>query len=163
VNDDASLGVVKEVLGRFMPQAADQLGSTYAEAQPRIQQWLQIAEPMAKRLREQHGALQSMQTALRTGDSSEWTRAAATVLATARDGGQWQALINQLKQSGAPADVLNQFDTVYSDAAVARAKKRAGHGGQVEDTGDIGVSANVAGGGGEGGGFADMGLLTALR
>lgn len=144
VDDDASLRVVKGMLG----PVGQQIGDTFQEAGPRIQQILQSTVPTEKILDHQQLALQAMQTALRTGDQREWVRAAALVLSTATEPGEWQSLIGQLKQAGAPSEVLNQFDTVYSDRAVMEAKQLAARDGKHETPG---------------GGFEDMGLLAALR
>jgi hypothetical protein len=154
VTDDSSLKVVKEMFGQFVP-GIEQIGSSFQEAKPRIQQLLKSSVPMGEVLNQQQEALQAMQTALQTGDQREWERAAALVLSTAQDPGQWQSLLGQLKQAGAPIEVLNQFDTVYSDRAVARAKARAGSGGGGGGGGEPGETG--------GGGLEDMGLIAALR
>lgn len=148
VSDDSSLRVVKEMFGQYMP-AFQKIGDSYQEAAPRIQQFLEASAPMGKLLDQQQQTLQAMQTALRTGDHHEWRRAAAMMLSTAKDPGQWQSLIGQLKQAGAPLDVLNSFDTVYSEKAVSAAKQLAERDGKSEPEG--------------GSGFEDMGLLAALR
>jgi len=148
--DDPSLDVVRSLTTKIMPQMNRLLQGNFDRVAPNIQQFVRMTAPLAQELEGQKQALDGMRSAIRTGDPQEWTRAAGLVLSSAKDAQQWTQLIDTLRQAGVPSEVLNRFDTVYSDDAVAKAQRIAGHTGPSQE--EV-----------QGTPFADMGLLASLR
>lgn len=136
VNDQPSYLVLKQLVSRLMgPQIGAQLPPTLQQAAPLL---LQMHKAWGQQMKEgkvhkqaiglfqQALAMEAKQGRATTMARPLWTSGAGLFLSTAKNQGEWQQMLGQMKQIGVPSDVLNQFDTVFSPDAIGRANQIAG-------------------------------------
>lgn len=131
VTDEPSYQVFRKVIAAVIgPQVAMQLGDTYQQAKPKMDAMLAQTGMMAQHVAAHGRALALIQKAKEAPTPHDqqrmWRAAVGTILSTAQNDPEWQGAIGQMRQAGAPPDVLNQFDTVHSAGAGHRALALAG-------------------------------------